>query len=271
MPRVDPTARLADGARLADDVEVGPYCIVGPQAELRSGVRLLSHVNIAGVTVVGERSIAYPFVSLGTAPQSTAYRGEPTTLTIGADCQFREGVTVSAGTVKGGGKTIVGDRCFMMVNSHIGHDCVVGSDVTFANNAVLGGHVTVGDHVFLGGQTAVHQHVRIGEGAMVGGVSGIAGDIIPYGFCLGQRAVLVGLNVVGLQRRGHSRQDIHRIRDAYRLLFLEPGLFADRLKAAGAEFAGDPSVGKILDFIHARGSRPLMMAASEQADSDDTP
>ena len=141
VPRIDPTARVADGARIADDVEIGPYCIVGPQVELKSGVRLQSHVSIAGDTVIGERATVYPFVSLGTAPQSTGYRGEPTRLVIGNDCQFREGVTVSIGTVKGGGITTVGDRCFMMASSHVAHDCVVGNDVTFANNVALGGHV----------------------------------------------------------------------------------------------------------------------------------
>ena len=176
-------------------------------------MRLQSHVSIAGVTVIGERATVYPFVSLGTAPQSTAYRGEPTRLVIGNDCQFREGVTVSIGTEKGGGMTTVGDRCFMMANSHIAHDCVVGNDVTFANNVALGGHVTIGDNVFLGGQAAVHQFNRVGEGAMIGGVTGVTTDVIPFGFAMGPiPAYLAGLNVVGLKRRGYSRADMHRIR-----------------------------------------------------------
>jgi UDP-N-acetylglucosamine acyltransferase len=268
--RIDPTARVADGARLAADVEIGPYCIIGPGVELKSGVRLHAHVCIAGVTVIGERSEVYPFVSLGTAPQAMSYAGEPTRLVIGKDGQFREGVTICTGTEQGGGVTTIGDRCFMMSNSHIGHDCVVGNDVTFANNAVLGGHVCVGDHVFLGGQAAVHQFVQIGDGAMIGGVSGIAMDVIPFGFALGQRAVLVGLNVVGLRRRGYARDDIHRLRRAHRSLFLEQGTFAERLTRTEAEFRGDPLPTRILDFVRAKRARPLMMAAMGKDNADST-
>lgn len=269
MPRIDPTSRVADTARLADDVEIGPYCIVGPQVELKSGVRLQSHVCISGTTAIGERATVYPFVSLGTVPQSTAYRGEPTRLVIGNDCQFREGVTISIGTKNGGGATTVGNRCFMMANSHIAHDCTVGDDVTFANNVALGGHVTIGDHVFLGGQAAVHQFVSVGEGAMIGGVSGLTADVIPFGFAKGQIACLAGLNVVGLKRRGHSRDEIQRIRRAYRVLFLGEGTFAERLRSAETEFAGDPLVAKVLDFIRVKRSRPLMMAAAENAGATD--
>lgn len=269
MPRIDPSSRIADGARLAEDVEVGPFCIVGPQVELKAAVRLHSHVCISGITTIGERAIVYPFVSLGTVPQSTGYRGEPTRLVIGNDCQFREGVTVSIGTVKGGGVTTIGNRCFMMANSHVGHDCNVGDDVTFANNVALGGHVTIGNGVFLGGMAAVHQFVSVGEGAMIGGVSGLTADVIPFGFAKGQIADLAGLNVVGLRRRGHSRDDIHRIRRAYRGLFLGTGTFAERLRTTEAEFSGDPLVGKILAFIRAKRSRPLMMAPAENAGTSD--
>ena len=167
---------------------------------------------------------------------------------------------MNTGTEDGGGLTRVGDRCFFMVGSHVGHDCVVGNDVTFANNAVLGGHVIVGDHVFLGGQSAIHQFVRIGEGAMIGGVSGVREDVIPFGFALGQSAVLVGLNIVGLRRRGVSRADMHRLRRAYRLMFFSEGRFAERVDAVAREFDGDPIVGKIVAFVRDRGSRPLMKA-----------
>ena len=269
MPHIDPSSRVADGARLADDVEVGPFCIVGPQVELRSGVRLQSHVSITGDTVIGARAAIYPFVSLGTVPQSTAYRGESTKLVIGDDCQFREGVTVSIGTEKGGGLTTVGDRCFLMSNSHIGHDCTVANDVILANNAVLGGHVKVGNHVFIGGQTAVHQFVQIGEGAMISGVSGVAYDVIPFGFALGQFADLVGLNVVGLRRRGHSREDIRRMRRAYQSLFLSEGLFAERLVRTEAEFGRDPLVRQVLDFIRAKRSRSLMMVGTHSSGTND--
>lgn len=270
MARIDPTARVADGARLADDVEIGPFCVIGPNVELKSGCRLVSHVSIAGHTVVGERATVYPFVSLGTVPQSMAYKGEPTRLVIGNDCQFREGVTVSLGTVGGGGITTVGDRCFMMASSHIAHDCVVGNDVTFANNVALGGHVVIQDFVFLGGQSAVHQFNWVGEGAMIGGVTGVTTDVIPFGFAMGPiPAYLAGLNVVGMRRRGLSRPDMHRIRRAYRMLFHGPGTFAERQKEAAAEFAGDPLVGKILDFILAKRPRQLMMPETGKAASSD--
>jgi UDP-N-acetylglucosamine acyltransferase len=270
VARIDQAARVADGARIADDVEIGPFCVIGPHVELKSGCRLISHVSIAGRTVVGERATIYPFVSLGTAPQSLAYKGEPTRLVIGNDCQFREGVTVSLGTAGGGGITTVGDRCFMMASSHIAHDCTVGNDVTFANNVALGGHVVIQDFVFIGGQAAVHQFNWVGEGAMIGGVTGVTTDVIPFGFAMGPiPAYLAGLNVVGMRRRGFSRSDMHRIRRAYRMLFHGPGTFAERHKAAEAEFAGDTLVGKILDFIRAKRPRQLMMPEVAKVGSDD--
>jgi UDP-N-acetylglucosamine acyltransferase len=263
---IDPTARVADGARLGENVSVGPFCVVGPEVELRSGVRLISHVNVGGVTTVGEGTIVYPFASLGTPPQSVHYRGGPTRLIVGARCELREGVTVNTGTEDGGGLTTIGDRCFLMVGSHVGHDCHVGNDVTFANNAVLGGHVSVGDFTFIGGNAAVHQYVRIGEGAMIGGLSGASGDVIPFGFASGgQIADLVGLNVVGLKRRGSTRAQLHILRRAYRSLFLADGRFSERLEATAREFADDPVVGKIITFVRAGRKRPLMHPRARQA------
>ena len=142
---IDPTARVADGARIGGGVEIGPSCLVGSQVELKDGVRLIAHVNVTGVTTIGEATVVYPFVSLGTPPQSAHYRGGATQLVIGARCELREGVTMNTGTEDGGGITRVGDRCLFMVASHVAHDCDIGDDVTFANNAVLGGHVSVGD------------------------------------------------------------------------------------------------------------------------------
>jgi UDP-N-acetylglucosamine acyltransferase len=271
LPRIDPSSRVADGAKVADDVEIGPFCSVGPDVELRAGVRLVSHVNVAGVTAIGERSIVYPFASLGTPPQSTGYRGGATRLTIGSDCQIREGVTISTGTEDHGEVTTVGDRCFLMANSHVGHDCHVGDDVVFANGAVLGGHVSIADHVFIGGNTAVHQFCRAGEGAMLGGMSGITRDVIPFGFAFGPKAELVGLNVVGLKRRKFDRSDIHRIRSAYRVLFFDSGTFAERLERIAGEFGTDPVIGKIVSFIRDGGKRSPMMpaAAGAAANFDD--
>jgi UDP-N-acetylglucosamine acyltransferase len=255
---IDPTARVAEGARIAASVEIGPYCLVGPQVELKNGVRLIAHVNVTGATTIGEETIVYPFSSLGTPPQSVHYRGGETKLVIGARCELREGVTMNTGTEDGGGITRVGDRCSFMVGSHIGHDCTVGNDVTFANNVVLGGHVSVSDYTFLGGHVAIHQFVRIGEGVMMAGMSAARDDIIPFGFALGQTGALVGLNVVGLRRRGATRADMHRLRRAYRLLFFTEGRLADRVEALAREFADDPWVDKIVAFVRAGGKRPLM-------------
>src|SRR5271170_2615755 len=261
---IDATARVADGARISEGVEVGPYCVIGPQVELKSGVRLIAHVHVTGVTTVGEDSVVYPFSSLGTPPQSVHYRGGPTRLIIGAACDLRESVTMNTGTEDGGGVTRVGDRCFIMVGAHVGHDCQVGNDVNLANNVVLGGHVSVGDSTFLGGHIAIHQYVRIGEGVMMAGMSAARDDIIPFGFALGQTGALVGLNMVGLRRRGATRAELHRLRNAYRALFFVEGRIADRIDAVAHEFANDPLVGKIVAFVRAGGKRPLMRPRGRQ-------
>jgi UDP-N-acetylglucosamine acyltransferase len=255
---IDPTARVAAGARIGESVEIGPYCLVGPQVELKSGVRLVAHVNVTGVTTVGEETAVYPFSSLGTPPQSVHYRGGATKLLIGAGCELRESVTMNTGTEAGGGVTRIGDRCSFMVGCHIGHDCQVGNDVTFANNVVLGGHVSVDDFTFLGGHVAIHQFVRIGEGVMMAGMSAARDDIIPFGFALGQTGALVGLNIVGLRRRGIARAQMHRLRRAYQSLFFVDGLLSDRIEAVARDFADDPLVGKIVAFVRAGGKRPLM-------------
>ena len=255
---IDPTARVAEGARLGAGVEIGPFCLVGPQVEIGTGARLISHVTVTGATTIGAETVIYPFTSLGTPPQSVHYRGGATRLVIGARCQLREGVTMNTGTEDGGGITRVGDRCFLMVGSHVGHDCHLGNDVTFANNVVLGGHVSVGDYTFLGGHVAIHQFVRIGEGVMMAGMSAARDDIIPFGFALGQTGALVGLNTVGLRRRGATKAELHRLRRAYRSLFFAEGRIAERIEAVAKEFADDPLVGKVIAFIRAGGKRPLM-------------
>src|SRR5579863_10201431 len=267
---IDPTARVADGARIGESVEIGPYCTVGPQVELQRGVRLLANVYVTGATTIGEGSVVYPFSSLGTPPQSVHYRGGATRLVIGARCELRESVTMNTGTEDGGGITRVGDRCWFMVGSHVGHDCQVGNDVMLANNVVLGGHVSVGDYTFLGGHVAIHQFVRIGEGVMMAGMSAARDDIIPFGFALGQTGALVGLNMVGLRRRGATRAEMHRVRNAYRSLFLVEGRLVERVEAVEREFADDPMVGKIVAFIRAGGKRPLMRPrARRNADAPD--
>jgi len=253
---IDLTARVADGARVGDGVEVGPYCVVGENVELGDGVRLIAHVHVTGVTAIGEGTVVYPFASLGTPPQSVHYRGGATRLIVGSSCDIREGTTMNTGTEDGGGVTRVGDRCFFMVGSHVAHDCQIGNQVTFANNVTLGGHVTIGSDAFLGGLSAVHQHGRVGEGVMIGGMSPIRGDVIPFSMAYGEE--LVGLNVVGLRRRGVTHPQMLRLRRAYRRLFFGKGTFADRVECVAREFAEDPHVGKMIAFIRKGGKRPLM-------------
>jgi UDP-N-acetylglucosamine acyltransferase len=257
--KIDPTARVADGARLGSDVEIGPYCIVGSDVTLGDGVRLHSHVNLAGVTSIGAETQVYPFASLGTPPQSVHYKGEPTKLIVGAKCLIREGVTMNTGTVGGGGETRVGDRCMLMVGSHVAHDCIIGDDVIFANNATLGGHCTVGNHVFIGGMVGAHQFTRIGEQAVIGGMSGVEFDVIPFAALLGARGQLAGLNIVGLKRRGFSREAIHSLRAAYRALFFGEGTLASRVDALERDFAADPNAQKIVAFIRAGKKRRITL------------
>ena len=256
---IDPSARIDAGATIGKDVSIGPYCTIGPHVTLSEGCRLIGHVNLTGHTTIGPRTVIYPFASLGTPPQSVHYRGGPTRLVVGADCDIREHVTMNIGTEDDRGITKVGDKCFFMVNSHVAHDCDVGNNVVFANNAVLGGHVTVGDNVVFGGNAATRQFVRIGEGAMIVGLSGARADIIPWGMAQGPLANLVGLNVVGLRRAGASKTEILNIRRAYQALFFGAGEFRARLDAVEREFGADPRVAKIIAFIRA-GKRPLTTA-----------
>ena len=216
MAAIDATARVADGARIGDGVEIGPYCLVGPQVELKDGVRLVGHVNVTGVTTIGEGTVVYPFASLGTPPQSVHYRGGATTLVIGARCELRESVTMNTGTEDGGGITRVGDRCLFMVASHVGHDCEVGDDVTFANNAVLGGHVSIGDNTFLGGNvggSSIRARRRRRHGRRR--ERRARADVIPFGFAKGQIATL---------DRTQRRRPAAARRDARRIAPAAPGL-----------------------------------------------
>ena len=258
MSGIDPTARIDSGAVLGKDVSVGPYCVVGPNVAIEDGCRLLAHVHVTGHTTLGAGTVVYPFASLGTPPQSVKYKGGPTRLVIGQQCEIREHVTMNTGTEESGGVTEVGARCLFMVGVHVAHDCRVGNDITFANNATLGGHVSVGDGVFIGGLSAVHQFARIGEGAMIAGITGVPGDIIPFGFARGSYAELVGINVVGMKRRGFSRDDMRRLRRANIELFGGGGTFPERTEAVAKKYAGDPVVEKVINFIRQGNARALV-------------
>jgi UDP-N-acetylglucosamine acyltransferase len=255
MSKLHPTALIDSSATLGSDVIVGPYCIVGPHVELGDGVELLSHVVIEGRTKIGSETRIFPFASIGHIPQDLKYHGEPSTLEIGRRNQIREYVTIQPGTEGGGMLTKVGDNCLFMASSHVAHDCKLGDNVIMANNATLAGHVSVGDWAFLGGLCAVHQFVRIGRHAMIGGMSGVEADVIPFGTVIGNRAHLSGLNIVGLKRRGFSRDEIHTLRNAYRLLFAPEGTLQERLVDVEEQFKDHSGVSEITDFIRAETNR----------------
>ncbi|MGD9535785.1 MAG: acyl-ACP--UDP-N-acetylglucosamine O-acyltransferase [Alphaproteobacteria bacterium] len=257
MAAIHATAIVEPGARLGADVEIGPYCVVGPDAELGDGVVLVSHVVVAGRTRVGPRTRIYPFASIGHPPQDLKYKGEPSRLEIGADNIIREHVTMNPGTAGGGLLTQVGDHCLFMIGSHVAHDCRVGNHVVMANNATLGGHVEVDDWAILGGLAAVHQFVRIGKHAIIGGMSGVENDVIPYGSAMGDRARLGGLNIVGLKRRGFDRNALHDIRRAFRLLFADEGTMVERLADVAELFPNNEPVMEIVRFIQSASDRAI--------------
>jgi UDP-N-acetylglucosamine acyltransferase len=257
MPQIHPTAIVAAGARLADDVVIGPYCSVGAGVSLADGVMLRSHVVVDGCTEIGEATQIFPFACIGLPPQDLKYRGEDSRLVIGRNNTIREYVTMNPGTTGGGMITRVGDDGLFMVGAHVAHDCQIGDHVVMANNATLAGHVVVGDYAVLGGLCAVHQFVRIGRHAMIGGMSGVERDVIPYGQVMGDRARLCGLNIVGMQRRGYSREDIQGLRAAYQFLFSEDGTFSDRVADAADRFGGIGPVDDMIAFIRADSSRAI--------------
>jgi UDP-N-acetylglucosamine acyltransferase len=257
MPQIHPTAIVAPGAALADDVIVGPYCMIGENVVLAAGVSVRSHAVVDGRTRVGEGTRIFPFASIGLEPQDLKYRGEASELVIGRNNRIREYVTMNPGTTGGGMVTRVGDNCLFMVGAHVAHDCQIGNDVIMANNATLGGHVLVDDHAILGGLCAVHQYVRIGKHAMIGGMSGVERDVIPYGQVMGDRARLCGLNIIGMQRRGFSREDIQGLRNAYHFLFSSDGTLSDRVNETAERFTGIGPVDDIIGFIRADSSRAI--------------
>jgi UDP-N-acetylglucosamine acyltransferase len=259
MSRIHPTAIVHDGAQLGADVEIGPYSIVGPHVSLADGVRLQSHVVIEGETQIGEACVVHPFANLGGPPQHSAHKGELTRLTVGARNIIREHVTMHTGTVGGRGVTVVGSGGLFMAGSHVAHDCIVGDHVILANCATLGGHVHMADYVFMGGLAAAHQYSRIGRYSFIGGLAAVTKDIIPFGSVWGNHAHLEGLNLVGLRRRGFSREQINQLRAAYRLLFADEGTFQERLADVAETYAQSPEVMEIVGFIQADANRPLCL------------
>ena len=265
MSNIHSTAVINTKAELGSTVKVGPYCIIGENLKINDGTELISHVVLDGRTTIGANCRIYPFASIGHCPQDLKYSGEPSRLEIGANNVIREHVTINPGTKGGGMLTRVGNNCLFMVGAHVAHDCVIEDNAILVNNATLGGHVRVGEWGIIGGLSAVHQFVRIGKHAMIGGMSGIEHDVIPYGSVIGNRAKLSGLNIVGLKRRGFTREEIHDLRKAYRLIFALEGTLAERLDDVAEDFGQNEPVMEIVDFIRADSARAICQPALEDA------
>jgi UDP-N-acetylglucosamine acyltransferase len=266
VPQIHPTAIVERGAEIAATARIGPYCHLGPKVVLGEAVELLSHVVVAGRTSIGEGTRVFPFASIGQPPQDLKYAGEDSALVIGKHNIIREYVTMNPGTTGGGMVTRIGDHCLFMANAHVGHDCQLGNHIIMANSVPLAGHVVVGDHAAFGGLSAVHQFVRIGQHAYVGGLTGVERDVIPYGLVMGDRARLTGLNIVGLQRRGFSREDIQALRVAYQMLFENgDGTLAGRVDAVAARYGEVKAVSDLVDFMRADNARGFVQPKSNGA------
>jgi UDP-N-acetylglucosamine acyltransferase len=249
MAQVHPTAVVHPDAQLHETVEIGPFSVIGPKVRIGAETRVGPHVVIEGRTTLGARNRVFQFSSLGAAPQDLKYGGEDTELVIGDENQIREFTTLHIGTAGGGGVTRVGHRNLFMASSHVAHDCVVGNGCILANSAALGGHVVVEDHVIFSGLTAVHQFTRIGKHAFVAGGAMVVMDVPPYCMAQGDRAELVGLNTVGLERHGFNEAQIGRIKEAYRILFRSKLQIAEALARLKAEYGGQPEIDHLVDFI----------------------
>ena len=263
-PTIHHSSVIEPGATIGDDVEIGPFCHIGPDVVLGSGCKLLSHVVLAGRTSIGDKTRVFPFASLGYEPQDLKFKGEASTLSIGANCTIREGVTMNPGTAGGGLATNIGNDCVFLANAHVAHDCQIGNGVVFSNNVMLAGHCRVGDQVIIGGGAGIHQFVRIGQHAFIGGLAGVENDVIPYGMALGNRAHLAGLNIIGLKRRNFSRDEIHQLRAVYRLLFADEGTLSERIEDIDEEYRTLNHVREILDFIREGENRSICMPRSSK-------
>jgi UDP-N-acetylglucosamine acyltransferase len=244
------TAVVAPGAVVPPSSTVGPFCIVGPQVVLGEGCELVSHVLLDGRTTLGARVRVYSFAAVGVAPQDLKYAGEPTRLEVGDDTVIRESVTISRGTAGGGGVTRVGSGCLIMAYAHIGHDSIIGNDCILANGATLAGHVLVEDHVTVGALCPVHQFCRIGTHAFVGGGTTITQDVLPYSLTSARREThAFGLNKVGLERRGFSREQLRHLQHAYRMLLAARMNTTQALEKLRAEACGSAEVQYLIDFV----------------------
>lgn len=255
---IHPSAVIESGAEIGPGVSIGPFCVIGSQVRLAAGVELKSHVVIAGDTSVGEGTVIFPFASIGQDPQDLKFKGEHTRLEIGARNRIREYVTMNPGTEGGGGVTRIGDDGLFMANCHVAHDCQIGNRVVLVNSVAVAGHCVLGDDVIVGGLSGIHQFVRIGRGAMIGALSMVTSDVIPYGLVQGPRAHLDGLNLVGLKRRGANRAEIAELREV--LARLHDGSFRDTARELASMDRG-AMVGEVLDFILGPSERSFLKPA----------
>ncbi len=244
---IDKTAIVNKGAKIHSSVDIGPYSIIGPNVEIGENTIIQSHVSITGNTKIGKKNKIYPFVSIND-PQDLKYNGEQTNLIIGDNNKIREYVTINPGTISGGGKTVIGNNCLFMISSHIAHDCQVGSNVIIANNVPLGGHAIIEDSVVIGGNSAVQQFTRIGKMAMIGGMTGVLHDVIPYGLSTGNRNSLKGLNLIGLRRAKFENKDILGLSEAYKEIFATKNINENLSKLNGS-FQENPLVKEVIEFI----------------------
>ena len=252
------TSEIDKKAKISKNVKIGPFCYVGPGVELNENVELVSNVHIEGDTTVGSGTKIFPFASIGTQPQDLKYKGEKNSLIIGENNLIREYVTINPGTEGGGSKTEIGNNCLFMISSHVAHDCKIGNNVILANNVPLGGHVTIEDSVVIGGNSAVQQFTRIGRLAMIGGMTGVLKDVIPFGLSIGNRNFLQGLNLIGLRRHKYENQKIIGLDKAYKEIFSSKNLHENLSKING-EYKENELVGEVIKFIEKDKKRPICL------------
>ena len=243
-------------AKISKNVKIGPFCYVGPNVKLQENVELVSNVHIEGTTFIGNGTKIFPFASIGTQPQDLKYKNEKNSLSIGKNNIIREYVTINPGTEGGGTKTSIGDNCLFMISSHIAHDCIIGNNVIIANNVPLGGHVTIEDSVVIGGNSAVQQFTRIGRLAMIGGMTGVLKDVIPFGLSIGNRNYLQGLNLIGLRRKKYENKLIIGLDKAYKEIFSSKNLYENLSKING-EYKDNKLVSEVIKFIEKDKKRPI--------------
>ncbi len=252
------TAIVNSNAKISDNVQIGPYSIIGPEVEIGSNSVIHSHVNIIGNTKIGNNNQIYPFSSIGTPPQDLKYKGEKNSLVIGDNNKFREYVNINPGTEHGGGITRIGDNNLFMVYCHVAHDCIISNNIVLANNVQVGGHVAIENNAVVGGSCAIHQFSRIGEYAMIGGMTGVLSDVIPFGLSMGNRNNLTGLNLVGLRRAKISNENIKKIQLAYEIIFKTKS-FRDNINQLNDDLKNNKFVKKILNFINSDKKRAISL------------